>query len=284
MLSEGDEGFQPRHRARFGDDGAFKLQSVPPGDYRLVAQGDVEGNEGRVTSSMPLAVNGVDMRTVSVALSPGVSVSGRVVVEGVTGATALNPGAVEVIAESADPALPRLRASGWPGPDLGFTIANVGQGTQRIRVAYLPSGWRLKSALLGGEDVADVAFDIRRPEPLQGLTVVLTDQPTSITGAVVNDRGEPLSDYTVVVFPSDERLWLSGSRRIVGRRPDQLGHFEIRDLPAGDYRMAAVEFVEEGEWNDPVFLERLRARALSFTLADGDSVVRDLKVVTLTQP
>jgi hypothetical protein len=283
MLAETDGGFQPRYRARFGEDGAFRLTGVPPGDYVLVAQADVEGVEGCVTSRLPIGVAGVDVTGVSLPLVPGATVSGRVVVEGTSGAASLDPDRIEVVIESADPEMPRQRASQWPGPALTFTVSNVAPGPQRVRVGRLPGGWRLKSALLGSVDVADLPFDVVRPERIDGLTLVLTDVPTSLSGHVTDERGAPVSDLTVVVFPDDSALWQPGARRLAGARPDQTGRFEVTDLPSGEYRLAALELVEDGEWNDPTFLDRVRPTALSVTIADGQPVVRDL-VVRQTRP
>ena len=33
-------------------------------------------------------------------------------------------------------------------------------------------------------------------------------------------------------------------------RPDQQGKYEIRGLPAGEYLAVAIDYVEEGMWNE----------------------------------
>ena len=48
-------------------------------------------------------------------------------------------------------------------------------------------------------------------------------------------------------------------------------------IPAGDYLVAAVEDVEQGEWFDPAFLDGLRASAVHLTIGEGESQARDLK-------
>ena len=39
-----------------------------------------------------------------------------------------------------------------------------------------------------------------------------------------------------------------------------------------------VDYLAQGEWNDPDVLERLRPNATKFTLGDGESKVLDLKL------
>jgi hypothetical protein len=96
---------------------------------------------------------------------------------------------------------------------------------------------------------------------------------------VADPSGTALSDYTVIVFPADERRWVPESRFIAAERPDQTGRVRIRGLPPGDYLVAAVEWVEEGQWLDPQFLERLRPLATKAALEPGQTAAVQLKLV-----
>jgi hypothetical protein len=68
------------------------------------------------------------------------------------------------------------------------------------------------------------------------------------------------------------------SRWISGARPDQEGRFKVRNMPAGSYYAAAVDYLEAGAWSDPELLERLKTNAKRFTLADGEVETLDLKM------
>ncbi len=50
----------------------------------------------------------------------------------------------------------------------------------------------------------------------------------------------------------------------------------MRGLPPGDYLLAAVEFVEQGEWHGPRFLTGVRDSAVRLTLDEGE--VRSLNL------
>ena len=54
-------------------------------------------------------------------------------------------------------------------------------------------------------------------------------------------------------------------------RPNQLGQFQIKGLPPGDYLAAAIDFVQDGLWNDPEYLQSIRRDAKKFTLTEGES-------------
>jgi hypothetical protein len=61
-------------------------------------------------------------------------------------------------------------------------------------------------------------------------------------------------------------------------RPDQEGLFKIRELPPCSYNLIAVEYLGEGEWQDPQLLGRLRAGATRVTLAEGEKKSVTLKL------
>jgi hypothetical protein len=82
----------------------------------------------------------------------------------------------------------------------------------------------------------------------------------------------------MVVFPSDQRYWDATSRRITTARPATDGRFLFPALPPGAYRLAALTDVEDGEWLDPTFLERLIPAAIEVTIAEGEQTVQDVRI------
>jgi hypothetical protein len=60
-------------------------------------------------------------------------------------------------------------------------------------------------------------------------------------------------------------------------RSDQTGAFHVRSLPPGDYLLIAVDDVEQGEWFDPAFLEKLRPAAKRVSLTEGEKKTEDLR-------
>jgi hypothetical protein len=63
------------------------------------------------------------------------------------------------------------------------------------------------------------------------------------------------------LFPEDSTKWLEESRLVKSARPDHLGTFEFIHVIPGDYFVTAADYVPEGEWADPAFLENLGGRA-----------------------
>src|SRR5262249_57245321 len=105
----------------------------------------------------------------------------------------------------------------------------------------------------------------------------VTTKQSGIGGAVSGTIG-PLKDYTVVVFPEDQEKWtLPQSRWIASARPDQEGQFRIGNLPPGQYYAIAVEYVAQGEWQDPEWLARAAKTPTRFTLAESAPQTPELK-------
>src|SRR5690606_25505097 len=99
----------------------------------------------------------------------------------------------------------------------------------------------------------------------------VTNRVTEVTGTV-SVRDGITGDYSVVIFPDDERQRVFPSRHVRAVRPDQEGQFRVRGLPAGErYRAVGLDYLEEGEATDAGLLAQLRPRGTPFTLAPGET-------------
>jgi hypothetical protein len=179
-------------------------------------------------------------------------------------------------------AVPFRRGSGMGGTirdDWTFELKGL-DGPRTFRISGLPSGWAIKSVLHDGRDVTD-AMEFRGTEDVSGLQIVLTNQVTTVSGTVSNDKGESLKEYSLVVFPDDSSKWTPLSRYLATARPDQNGQFKIEKLPAGNYLAIALDYLEEGDSSDPDFLARVRDAATKFGLGDGESKTLSLKLAQI---
>jgi hypothetical protein len=132
--------------------------------------------------------------------------------------------------------------------------------------------------MVQGRDVADVPLLIGPGEAVAEVVITFTDQPTEISGTLLDAAGRPNSAYSIVVFSTDRRFWLQTSRRTQAVRPATNGTFKIAGLPAGDYLLTAVTDYDPTDLYDPSFLEQLQAAAYKLTLADGEKKKQDLKL------
>lgn len=258
-------------------DGSFSINNVPPGRYIVRAQARGvgfarRGAAERLFATQDISVDGRDITDLTLILSSGVTVEGLMTFEGNVQPQTSELGRARVTAPALGPELP-LDGGGAVGvnEDGTFALRGVGPGPRLVRVGNLPPDWTLKAVYFDGREVTDTGVDFSGVQQASGLHLVLTDRVSELSGAVHDGQGEPLTDVTIVVFPSDAALWLPRSRFIKASRPDQNGQYRIRDLPPGDYLLAAVEFVEQGQWFDPNFLESQRSAATRLSLREGET-------------
>jgi len=154
-----------------------------------------------------------------------------------------------------------------------------GKALIRMTIAGPFANTRLKTVRLNGVDVIDTGVDVRPNENIDGLEVELTTQLSSVSGGVVDARGNAVSSYTVITFARDREKWGPGSRYMYSARPNQDGKYKI-NLPQGDYYAIALEYVEQGENTDPEFLDRVKDRASQFSINEAETKSLDLKLVT----
>lgn len=258
--------------------GKFSFAGLAPGAYVLSAQAPSRGAAGgSLTGSLTVTVDAEPVE-VALTLSRGVSVSGAIRLDPLKGAGDLRRIRVRLA--------PIATASDWemapyedmPDAQGRFTFRGVAPGRYRVTVIGLPSGWTLESAVFGNLDAADVHLSVAAGDDVDGGVLRVTARTGEIAGALSTADGAPASDRTVILFPADRAHWMPQSRRIHVVQPAQDGRYSVRELPAGEYRVAAVDGVEAGEQFDPGFLARIAPDAQSVNVAAGALATADIRV------
>jgi hypothetical protein len=270
-------------------DGAFSFANVIPGAYTLTARADVAPRTTDPPAAQPASpretmqlwasvdvnVSGQILNDVTLTLEPGVSVGGRIVAEGGVDISRLRMTARQAgifVGEMA-PVIAAVDADGR------FALRGVVPGRYKIST-YQTAATQgaIKSAVVNGVDTLDFPIEIKGDMPISDVVVTVTPQLAEIAGTVYDSSEKPTVGMTVVVFASDSRFWTPDSRRIQGIRPGSDGRFSVKNLPAGEYRIAVVTDVEPGEWFQPDFLKQLVSASTAVRLADGQKVEQVLRV------
>ena len=168
-------------------------------------------------------------------------------------------------------------AGGGPVPGQGLLTIPA---PARVSVEGLPENWAVKAVLLENEDVTDQLVMPRGGQP-RTLRVMLTDRVTRVVGSVASASfiDNATSEAVVLVFPDDDRKWTYPSRFVRSARV-QKGRFEMTGLPPNqEYRVLAVDYLEDGEEYDTDFLQRMRTRATRFSVREGDQIAIDLRMI-----
>lgn len=238
-------------------------------------------------------VDGYDIDGLVIDLRKTVSVRGRVVVDAPASASRAVPQVIIGLTTPDDlqhlqdrlgssPAGSRRLLRATPDATGAFAFQPVVPSRFRVEVSRLPgsdaAAWFLKSVTVGGRDVTDIDFDIAPDRTVSDLVVTVTAQTQTLTGTLLDESGLAPTNLSLVVFSADPRLWVPHSRRvrIASRATD--GSFEIADLPAGDYYLAAFSGSEPDVISDAGFLEPLVAGAIPLTLGSGEHKVQHLRL------
>jgi protocatechuate 3,4-dioxygenase beta subunit len=158
-----------------------------------------------------------------------------------------------------------------------FVLRNALPGRYRL-IAANTGPWFLASARIDGHDVLDEGLVIQSPRDVSQLELQFTDTPSQIAGTLVDESGQPASDYVVVVFAADRRWWREGSRRIAAGRPRSDGSFSFVNLPAGTYLIAALTDVEQDEWFAASFLEAIGPASVRINVKEGQTTQQSFRI------
>ncbi len=237
-----------------------------------------------------VSVDGSPISNVVLTLQPGMTVSGQIEFKATRATPAPELSRVRVTMT------PAPTAAGGGGISLGlpaaqvdpagkFTVTGVTPGRYRLNgLAPSPQGtgpgqaWTLKSAIVKGRDALDFPIEIGPGEEIADAVLTFTDATQQVSGVLQDPSGRPAPDYTIVVFAADNKYWTPQSRRIRTARPATDGRFTVTNLPAGEYRIAALVDIAPNEANDPSFLQQLVAASYQFTLGEGERKVQDLRI------
>lgn len=298
-------GLMPGGTSRTDKDGNFTLNNVAPGDYSVQAQSLValmsaasqvmsmmSGGESKETAAAKpmerefavanVSVAGEDISGLTITGTRGARATGKLVFDGNERPTEpLTSLRMIAVPTDADSMGANASAFGMASVKENGTFEIDGLAGGRVfQFMNPPKGWSIKRITHDNDDVTDRGHDFKPGEEVDGFEIVMTRRTQRVTGKVVNENGDPLKEYTVVAFPEDQQKWtLPSNRWIQHGRPDQDGKFDITPLPAGKYLVVAVEYVAQGEWNDPEWLARAARRASKVTLEEGASAALDLKLV-----
>jgi hypothetical protein len=276
-------GATPTFTSLVGPGGrTFKYSGVTPGHYTITAQAR-NGTWARAD----VVVTGDDVSGVTMALQPAFRMTGQAVFKG----SRLTP------PENVSSLVVRLIAANQLGqssaggtrmgnpliqpavvqPDGRFEMGGLLPETYRLS-GTVPghAGWWLRSAVVDGRDLLDTMVEVTGD--VTNAVLTFSDQHASLSGRLVTGAGPPAAPYFIIVFPADRTLWLPLARRIMSARADTTGAWILRDVPPGDYLVAALTDLAPDEQWDPTFLEQLLPNAVKVTVNDGENKTQDLRI------
>jgi hypothetical protein len=254
-------------------DGRFRLEDVVPGDYIFLV---VDTADSRRWNGALQEISVVDdISDVLLVASPVAFLEGHIV-RGDGRPLPFDLSDLDISLQNRLPTSATLGAGRGDVRADGTFAVQSGAGTMHLEIAGLPAPWHLKVATLNGVDVTDRAFELGEGSGHR-LEITLTDRVVRLLGDVTDRSARPVSNALVVLFPADRARW-QASRLIRTTFSNQRGRYELSDLPAGDYRVAAVATLPRRAWMDPAVLDRLWPSSAPVRLQEDQQQAVPLKV------
>jgi hypothetical protein len=258
--------------------GDMEIDGVPPGRYRIQIGTLGSDKSSRVPdgltvlceTSVPLSVDRSDVTGVRLAASGCAEVRGRVTVEGgelkLAGRTAVRFGTGE-FDDRAD-----VESDG------SFeAVLSPGHHSVDLVPATGDNGLYLKSVRSGNQDVLRDGLTLSGSEHAE-LALALAPGGGRIEGVALDADDKPVLGAAVVLIPNEPALRprLNFARDAV---TDKSGHFELKGVAPGEYRLFAWNDIEKDSWFDPDVLKDYEAKGEPVTVKVSDSQTVKLHVI-----
>jgi len=276
--------------------GSFEFKNVIAGRYVLLA------NAGPLSGSIPVEVRDRDIEGISVALVPGLTVSGQVVIEGAAPGTLIPPG-LRIYLRS-EPFIANTTTYGNSVmPNGNFAIPNPPPNANLTPQAAPPSGLyrvlvtpiltpqplagttpatvppALQNAYVKSIRVGDIDVmkdGLRIDHAIEDLKIVIGTNPGGLNGKVTDDRRQPVASAVVALVPNNNLRYRVPHRWV---STDAAGVYQFPVVAPGDYLLFAWESIEPGGWQDAGVLRDYEPQGKAIHVDEGGKITVDLDAI-----
>ena len=270
------------NNAMVAGDGSFEFANVPPGRYNLQVRPGGMPNANSEFATLKVTVGNDDIDNLIVTTSMGATARGVVLTDDGSVPT-FRADQVSIFPQPAEPGSMMI-SPGQNKINDDFTFELTSLSDRRLIRANIGQnlGWYPKAVMLGGDDVTDSGIEFTPGKSYDDLQIIFSRKTTDLSGLVTDDRGRPVLDASVVIFPVSKDLWTYSSRYMRTARPDTNGKSSFKSLPPHeDYMVIAVQNLESGQGADPDFLTRALEEAKKISLNEGETKAFDIKLSKL---
>jgi hypothetical protein len=251
-------------------DGPFEINDVLPGSYVLSAVWFDEGK--RYLARQSVEVGNADVEGINLTIAPGFAVSGHVTWDG---KPSLERDELTVYVSAVDLLMSFVSPAKITGGDL-FVLRDVSEATYRLDVYGQSNDCYLKAVRYGTRDGLDDGFTVIRGTQAS-LEVTISSHGASVQGTITDTDKVPAAGLWVVLVPDEAHR--GQSRLYKHATTDQFGHFDLRGIAPGDYKLFSWEEVEDGAWEDPDFLKPFEEKGERVSLQEGDVKTVDIVAI-----
>ncbi len=264
--------------------GDFRIPCIAPGVYTLFANAPPVGpqvGQGRsLTGTSPLAVN-ANLSGIRILLLPSANIPISIhVISSRTGSELASqrenyfPAYIQLVSHS--PGMFESRHGsqqvGEPGSPR-LELQNIPPGTYGVEIN--PNGMYVQSATSGPTNLLESDLSVPPGGSVQPIEITLRDDGASLSGNVSLDN-RPVS-ATVLVYSEHSAI------PPIIQAADSKGSIQLPFLAPGEYKILAVDHLEQLEYRNPEVMRKYLVRASEITLSPGRSAKIELELVKVEE-
>ncbi|MEO5922901.1 MAG: carboxypeptidase-like regulatory domain-containing protein [Bryobacteraceae bacterium] len=307
VFPKGGETSPPGMMSQTRDPDIFQLGGLPPGEYTLVARGNpprlnatpaptgpssapravaLPNQGGALSGRVDVIIGNANLEGVTIRMSEGAEITGRIAIDGGGDpATLITSNTVGNLA-GAQTRMPSVMITALEGPgaqlmslvnsDGTFRIPNIPPLKRLLQVSPLPPNAYIKSVRFRGLDATRVPLDLSTGAG-GVLEILIGTKGAEIVPTPRNEKGEiPPAGAGITIWPrTPNPSSPTGDVKFFGSTAGA----KAQGLAPGEYYVAAWEATNADYLRDPAFLARFTALATKVSVAEGESIAVEPKII-----
>ena len=255
-------------------DGSFEVPEIAPGEYTIHA---MLFEDGKIfTTQQNFDVTAADVDGMDLSIGPGVAIPGRITWDG---KPSLSGDELNVFLSSEQARFEVSKSSSVDENNL-FLLKEVPDGQFKVGIWGLSKDCYIKEVKYGEGVLPDVEFHVTKGAGSE-LEVTVSSRGARIEGTVLSEEALPVAGVWAVAVPEENKRKIL--RLYEADRTDQYGHFVLRGLAPGKYKLFSWDGVEQGEWEDEDFLKEFEDKGVTMEVQDADGKTAELKLIQVKE-
>jgi len=243
-----------------------------------------------LTGRLDFSIGSSDLENLTIRLTQGAEVTGRLRMDGGGDLTAflqsaasntpratvlspdgqrtasvMNPPTVSLVSDEGT----MLRSAIAVAQDGTFRISNLTPAKYMVSVGPLAPGAYVKSIRWGAQEFSNTLLDLTSGNG-GVMEIVVSPNGAGLNGVARNGQGEVVGNVMVTVWPAI-RVVTDSAGGVHNLRTSAQGTFQLRGLSPGEYYVAVWDEVSQDLSRIPEFLDLFRAAATKVSLAEGET-------------
>jgi uncharacterized GH25 family protein len=254
----------------------FTIEGLAPGSYTVAAF--ILSGQRLHAATQEVDITNSDVDSVSLVLTHGAEISGRVAFEGPKASNSENLMVTLALRNPDNPFFGTSQAT--VNADGSFLLRDVGDGSYSITVFSSCHECYLKSAAANGIDLLAQHVTVTSGSGPSNVELLYSSNTGKASGVVAGADGLPVPGAYVMLLRDEDSPEAAGHRK--STTTDQNGNFEIEGAPPGRYK--ALAFAKAGtdsaDLDDPDFVKPFADKVESFEVRAGSTSTLQLTAIT----